>query len=44
MYLSDTSDGYMYILSWAPANKTIAEVAALRYPNNAQPYEAVWLD
>lgn len=34
----------MYILSWTPTSKTIAEVAALHYPDNAQPYEAVWLD
>lgn len=44
MYLSDTSEGYMYVLSWDPSSKTIAEVAALHYPDGAQPYEAVWLD
>jgi carboxy-cis,cis-muconate cyclase len=44
MYLSDTEEGYMYILGWTPANNTLAQVAALHYPDNASPYEAVWLD
>ncbi|KAF2998820.1 hypothetical protein E8E13_002024 [Curvularia kusanoi] len=44
MYLSDTQEGYMYILGWAPSTKTLCQVAALHYPDNAQPYEAVWLD
>lgn len=44
MYLSDTSEGYMYVLSWEPSTKTISEVAAIHYPDGAQPYEAVWLD
>ncbi|KAH8725730.1 Lactonase, 7-bladed beta-propeller-domain-containing protein [Phaeosphaeriaceae sp. PMI808] len=44
MYLSDTQKGYMYILGWTPANHTLSQVAALRYPDNAAPYEAVWLD
>lgn len=44
MYLSDTSEGYMYVLSWTPSTKSLAEVASLHYPNGAQPYEAVWLD
>uniref|UniRef100_A0A8H7N759 Muconate cycloisomerase 1 n=1 Tax=Bionectria ochroleuca TaxID=29856 RepID=A0A8H7N759_BIOOC len=44
MYLSDTSKGYMYILGWTPSTKTISEVASLQYPDNASPYEAVWLD
>jgi carboxy-cis,cis-muconate cyclase len=44
MYLSDTSEGYMYILGWTPSNKTLTQIAELHYPNNAQPYEAVWLD
>ncbi|CAI6080447.1 unnamed protein product [Clonostachys chloroleuca] len=44
MYLSDTSEGYMYILGWTPSTKTISEVASLQYPDNASPYEAVWLD
>jgi carboxy-cis,cis-muconate cyclase len=44
MYLSDTQEGYMYILGWTPANNTLAQVAALHYPDNASPYEAVWLD
>ncbi|KAH8590209.1 Lactonase, 7-bladed beta-propeller-domain-containing protein [Bisporella sp. PMI_857] len=43
MYLSDTSEGYMYILGWTPSKRTIHEVAALKY-DNASPYEAVWLD
>ncbi|KAH7395346.1 Lactonase, 7-bladed beta-propeller-domain-containing protein [Phaeosphaeria sp. MPI-PUGE-AT-0046c] len=44
MYLSDTQEGYMYVLSWTPSTRVIAEVASLDYPNGAQPYEAVWLD
>jgi carboxy-cis,cis-muconate cyclase len=34
----------MYILGWTPSNKTLTQIAELHYPNNAQPYEAVWLD
>lgn len=44
MYLSDTEEGYMYVLSWTPSNKTISQVAALQYPDGAAPYEATWLD
>lgn len=44
MYLSDTSEGYMYILGWNPSEKKLEEVASLRYPDDAAPYEAVWLD
>lgn len=44
MYLSDTQEGYMYILDWTPATNTISEVAALKYPDHVKPYEAVWLD
>ncbi|KAK8129171.1 hypothetical protein PG999_001551 [Apiospora kogelbergensis] len=44
MYLSDTQEGYMYILGWTPSNHTISQVAALQYPDGASPYEAAWLD
>lgn len=44
MYLSDTQDGYMYILGWSPRTRNLTQVAALHYPDNAAPYEAVWLD
>jgi len=44
MYLSDTQEGYMYILGWAAINRSLSQVAALHYPDNAAPYEAVWLD
>jgi carboxy-cis,cis-muconate cyclase len=44
MYLSDTSEGYMYILGWIPSSKSLTQVAEIHYPDNASPYEAVWLD
>jgi carboxy-cis,cis-muconate cyclase len=44
MYLSDTEEGYMYVLAWMPYNNTISQVAALKYPDDAAPYEATWLD
>jgi carboxy-cis,cis-muconate cyclase len=44
MYLSDNSEGYMYILGWAPSNHSLDLVTELHYPDNATPYEAVWLD
>ncbi|KAL5337057.1 Lactonase, 7-bladed beta-propeller-domain-containing protein [Aspergillus crustosus] len=44
MYLSDTSEGWMYILGWTPASKTLEMVASLQYPDGAAPYEATWLD
>ncbi|KAB8263544.1 Lactonase, 7-bladed beta-propeller-domain-containing protein [Aspergillus pseudonomiae] len=44
MYLSDTSEGWMFILGWTPSNKTLDLVASLHYPENATPYEATWLD
>ena len=44
MYLSDTQEGWMYVLGWNAAKRKIDQVTQLRYPNGAQPYEAVWLD
>ncbi|RGP72457.1 hypothetical protein FSPOR_2668 [Fusarium sporotrichioides] len=44
MYLSDTSEGWMFILGWTPANHTLDVVASLHYPDNQTPYEATWLD
>lgn len=44
MYLSDTSEGYMYVLGWTPSKRKLEEVASLHYPDDAAPYEAVWLD
>lgn len=44
MYLRDTSEGYMYGLSWTPSKKKLEQAAALHYPDNAAPYESVWLD
>lgn len=44
MYLSDTSEGCMFILGWAPQNYTLVQVAELCYPGDDAPYEAVWLD
>ena len=44
MYLSDTSEGWMYILGWTPSNHSLDTVASLQYPDNATPYEATWLD
>ncbi|RFN43128.1 hypothetical protein FIE12Z_12631 [Fusarium flagelliforme] len=44
MYLSDTSEGWMFILGWTPSNHTLEVVASLRYPDNGTPYEATWLD
>ncbi|KAL8377855.1 hypothetical protein RB595_008507 [Gaeumannomyces hyphopodioides] len=43
MYLSDTSQGFMYVLGWTPSENKLEQVAAIQYPN-AAPYEAVWLD
>ncbi|OQD67468.1 hypothetical protein PENPOL_c003G10242 [Penicillium polonicum] len=43
MYLSDTSEGWMFILGWTPSNQTLDLVASLQYPDNASPYEATWL-
>ena len=43
MYLSDTSQGLMYILGWTPSNKTLTEVAVYQY-DSSTPYEGVWLD
>jgi carboxy-cis,cis-muconate cyclase len=40
MYLSDTSEGWIYILDWTPSNQTLDLVASLQYPDNASPYEA----
>ncbi|EXL70862.1 hypothetical protein FOPG_13350 [Fusarium oxysporum f. sp. conglutinans race 2 54008] len=44
MYLSDTSEGWMFILGWTPSNHTLDVVASLHYPDNSTPYEATWLD
>lgn len=44
MYLSDTSEGCMFVLGWAPQNHTLVQVAELCYPGDDAPYEAVWLD
>ncbi|KAI0164040.1 Lactonase, 7-bladed beta-propeller-domain-containing protein [Xylariaceae sp. FL1272] len=44
MYLSDTSEGFMYVLGWTPSNHSLDKVAEIQYPDNATPYEAVWLD
>ncbi|KAF5682135.1 Muconate cycloisomerase 1 [Fusarium circinatum] len=44
MYLSDTSEGWLYILGWTPSNHTLDVVASLHYPDNSKPYEATWLD
>ncbi|CEI65627.1 unnamed protein product [Fusarium venenatum] len=44
MYLSDTSEGWMFILGWTPANYTLDVVVSLHYPDNQTPYEATWLD
>lgn len=44
MYLSDTSEGFMYILGWTPSNYSIDVVATIQYANEDAPYEAVWLD
>ncbi|KAJ4185823.1 hypothetical protein NW755_008275 [Fusarium falciforme] len=44
MYLSDTSEGYMFILGWTPSNYSLDLVASLHYPDNSTPYEATWLD
>ncbi|KAF6812842.1 carboxy-cis,cis-muconate cyclase [Colletotrichum plurivorum] len=44
MYLSDTSEGCMFILGWAPQNHTLEQVAEYCYPGGDSPYEAVWLD
>lgn len=44
MYLSDTSEGWMFILGWTPSNQTLGLVASLQYPDKTSPYEATWLD
>ncbi|GAB1196519.1 hypothetical protein APSETT444_005791 [Aspergillus pseudonomiae] len=44
MYLSDTSEGWMFVLGWTPSKKKLDLVASLQYPDNATPYEATWLD
>jgi carboxy-cis,cis-muconate cyclase len=44
MYLSDTSEGWMFIVGWTPSNLTLELVASLHYPDNATPYEATWID
>lgn len=44
MYLSDTSEGIMYILGWTPSTNTLSEVTSYKYETGASPYEAVWLD
>lgn len=44
MYLSDTSEGWIFILGWTPSNHTLDVVASLHYPDNQTPYEATWLD
>lgn len=44
MYLSDTSEGCMFVLGWTPTTKTLEQVAEFCYPGEAAPYEAVWLD
>ncbi|KAF9775430.1 hypothetical protein IL306_006466 [Fusarium sp. DS 682] len=44
MYLSDTSEGWMFIVGWTPSNLTLELVASLHYPDNATPYEATWMD
>ncbi|USP81092.1 hypothetical protein yc1106_08366 [Curvularia clavata] len=44
MYLSDTQEGWMYVLSWVKETAKLEEMARLRYPDGAAPYEAVWLD
>ncbi|KAF5679218.1 muconate cycloisomerase I [Fusarium heterosporum] len=44
MYLSDTSEGWMFILGWTPSNQTLNLVTSLQYPDHQTPYEATWLD
>lgn len=44
MYLSDTSEGCMFVLGWVPQNHTLVQVADFCYPGDDAPYEAVWLD
>ncbi|CAJ0546932.1 Ff.00g015590.m01.CDS01 [Fusarium sp. VM40] len=44
MYLTDTSEGWIFILGWIPSNHTLDVVASLHYPDNTTPYEATWLD
>jgi carboxy-cis,cis-muconate cyclase len=44
MYLSDTSEGTMFILGWTPWNQSLSLVSTFQYPDNATPYEATWLD
>ncbi|KAL4919642.1 hypothetical protein BDW62DRAFT_209592 [Aspergillus aurantiobrunneus] len=44
MYLSDTSEGWMFILGWSPSDTSLDLVASYRYIENTTPYEATWLD
>lgn len=44
MYLSDTQEGWMFVLQWIKGQKKLDLVVGLRYPDGAAPYEAVWLD
>lgn len=44
MYLSDTSEGWIFILGWTPSNRSLNPVASYRYIDNTTPYEATWLD
>lgn len=44
MYLSDNSQGVMYVLGWSQSNATFSIITSLKYPNGQTPFEAVWLD
>ncbi|KAG9568377.1 hypothetical protein KCU71_g1935, partial [Aureobasidium melanogenum] len=44
MYLSDTSEGTMFILGWTPTNHSLELISTFEYPENSTPYEATWLD
>jgi carboxy-cis,cis-muconate cyclase len=44
MYLSDTSEGCMFVLGWSAERVALEKVAEYCYPGDAAPYEAVWLD
>lgn len=44
MYLSDTSEGWMFIVGWTPSNASLGLIASYRYIDNTSPYEATWLD
>ncbi|KAM5368694.1 hypothetical protein ACJZ2D_009360 [Fusarium nematophilum] len=43
MYLSDTSEGWTFILGWTHSTHSLDVVASLHYPNHTTPYEATWL-